>query len=995
MRRGIWSDWTRALASIIACAALGMVMGRVEAARARPVVPVETAQVRARWAGHVPVRRVVDEATGTPCIEYAQSTPQRPGEFWTEIERVDLDRYDVLRFRWKMAGDPATATVSIEGYPAPDGRRNYYLLKRPNPPGQWQDVWLDLRQDDDGVVLEKAQVPAGKIRLRFQVALSDMGQLPERPQIRFRVANIRFVRYPVTLSGDLAAVTTFRDGERAGQRYPLTLTNRTEKPQNVSLWSEPADLRDFSVALSEERVRLRPRETRRVIAEISVSAERAEALPPLACEQAGVFATVNDDPDLITTWYEGFLLYRLVGAVPLPERPAPRLLPQEEARAGWERLAGRAKPAAVDRRRLAEANQLLDVSPEPPDMLHGNPNHYFDPRTNSILRFHAPGKHWSEKEKKYIDLSELPEQVQRAGAYAHHCYLSSGALKLAEVGWQTGDRRYFRKAAEILLAYARHYPRYAYARPAGVAFRSRVGWAVLQESWWYRPLPCALDLVRASGVLTAEEDRAIVEGVILPAAIHLRTHRSVANQQAEYNSGVGIGALVAGHWPLAAEALHGEYGLRAQWKRDFDADGWSVERDTSYHFAALKPFVEMAEAYENAGVHVFDEEFKRLFDAPVLQSPDLKSPGFTDGYVTAYERYRDPLYLRTVAVARRQPVSPPSGGFTNSILHASGLTVLRAGADDASLRTVSVNWGSPAHRGGKVMLDPKATWKGFPLNERVFRIAYGYKQSGFSYTAAAGNSLVVDGKPSSMLRVDQVAVLDGPMPAGRWTSPLHRPLYPGVGWSRTAAFCGDTFVLVDQLASERPRCFDLFAFLPHDVTGTVPAQTVWKPFPEFAGQGHGYDSFEEPEVAGEAPPTGFDYRLDAKDERPRGRLTLLSPEGTRLFRMKGYIRWHPVRVPVIVRRLENARNAWAVAAFTGRMEENAPLPAIRVLPVEREGRELPPHEALAVEVTDASGKYLLLTSEHAGAHRVAGCALEGPLATLALEGPSRASRAGQ
>ena len=54
------------------------------------------------------------------------------------------------------------------------------------------------------------------------------------------MANIRFVRYPVTLSGDLAAVTTFRDGERAGQRYPLTLTNRTEKPQNVSLWSEPA-----------------------------------------------------------------------------------------------------------------------------------------------------------------------------------------------------------------------------------------------------------------------------------------------------------------------------------------------------------------------------------------------------------------------------------------------------------------------------------------------------------------------------------------------------------------------------------------------------------------------------------------------------------------------------------------------------------------------------------------------------------------------------------
>ena len=162
MRRGISSDWTRVLIGIITCSALGMAMGRVEAARARPVVPVETAKVRARWSGHVPVRRVMDEATGTPCIEYAESSPQRPGEFWTEIERVDLDRYDVLRFRWKMAGDPATATVSIEGYPAPDGRRNYYLFKRPNPPGQWQDVWLDLRQDDDGVVLERHRCPQAR-----------------------------------------------------------------------------------------------------------------------------------------------------------------------------------------------------------------------------------------------------------------------------------------------------------------------------------------------------------------------------------------------------------------------------------------------------------------------------------------------------------------------------------------------------------------------------------------------------------------------------------------------------------------------------------------------------------------------------------------------------------------------------------------------------------------------------------------------------------------
>ena len=202
---------------------------------------------------------------------------------------------------------------------------------------------------------------------------------------------------------------------------------------------------------------------------------------------------------------------------------------------------------------------------------------------------------------------------------------------------------------------------------------------------------------------------------------------------------------------------------------------------------------------------------------------------------------------------------------------------LRAGADDASLRTVSMNWGQPRASRRQSDARSQGDLEGLPAQRaRFFRIAYGYKQSGFSYTAAAGNSLVVDGKPSSMLRVDQVVVLDGPMPAGRWTSPLHRPLYPGVGWSRTAAFCGDTFVLVDQLASERPRCFDLFAFSRMSHWHRSGADRVEAVSRVRRPGDMGMTASRSPKVAGSSP-TGFDYRLDAKDERPRGRLTLLSP----------------------------------------------------------------------------------------------------------------------
>ena len=827
-------------------------------------------------------------------------------------------------------------------------------------------------------------MPEGKLRLRFQVSLSNMGRLPSRPRPVFRVADVRFARLPVTLEGNLAAVTTLQDARRVGQRYPLTLTNRTQAPQEVRLWADASALRHFRLSLSERKVRLAPGESRTVLAEIAAPRAKAAALPPLTCEEATVYAGLDGAPDTVTTWYRGFMVYRVIGAVPVPERPFPRLMPEKEAKEGRDRLAGTAPPAKLDPRLERAVQELLAVSPEPPDTVHGNPNSYFNPDTNSPLRFLGPGKHWSEKDAKLVDVSAFPVEVQRAAAYAHHGYLSNGALKLAEAGWQSADRRYFRKAAEILLAYARKYPAWPYARPAGTAFRSKVGWAVLQESWWYAPLPRALDLVRASGVLTPEEDRRVVADLILPAAIHLRLHRSVANQQAEYNRGFGVGALVAGHWPLAAEALHNEYGLRAQWAQDFDADGWTMERDISYHWAALMPFLEMAETYQANGVPVFDKEFKRLFDAPLAVSPDLVVRGPGAIYRTAFEHYRDPLYQRTLAAAEGKPAPAPAGGFPNSVLPATGITVLRAGTSDADLRTFTLYWGCPAHRGGQVPLDPKITWRGLPLNEHVFRIAYGYKQSGFSYTAAAGNALVVDGAASSMLRADQVALLDGATPAGRWTSPLHRPLYPGVEWSRTAALCGDTVLVLDQVAADRPRRFDAFTFLPGDLAETG----AWVDAPNFANEGSGYAFFEKPQSAlpgnnaltplGDAAPAALEYRLEAKSPA-RGQLTLLGSEGMGLMRMQGYIRWHPVLVPVVVRRVENARTCWLAAAYTGRADEAAPRAVVRRMPVRRAGKDLPPEQALALSVEDATGRYLVLTSAFTGPHQVDGQTVQGPL----------------
>jgi len=206
--------------------------------------------------------------------------------------------------------------------------RRYYLRKRPNPPGQWQKVFLDLRLDDDSAW----QRPTGKaallpserqrVRLKFIVTLRDLtGQAD--PRLALRLAELRFVRYPVRLTGGMGDVVPLAEPGRVGQSYALTVRNQTDSPQRVHLEADTGGLNAFRIDLPSEPLELTPGESRQFRAAISTSPEQAKELPPLASESASLFAWCEAAPDLVTTWYEGYLVKRLTGAVPPAERPAP------------------------------------------------------------------------------------------------------------------------------------------------------------------------------------------------------------------------------------------------------------------------------------------------------------------------------------------------------------------------------------------------------------------------------------------------------------------------------------------------------------------------------------------------------------------------------------------------------------------------------------------------------------------------------------------------
>lgn len=950
------------------------------------LLPIETATVHGTWQGKGTFRHIADAGSGRLALEYDEALDGTATEFWVDIPRAEIGRYDVLRFDWLSTGAAVLARVSLEGFPAAGGQRNYYLNKNPGQPGQWQRVWLDLGLDDDHPFLGKVDgIPEGKMRLRFRLGLNPVAPQAAKPRVVVRLGDALLLRQPVTMTGDLREIHAVDKDGLVGQLYPLRIRNCTDAPQRVAVYLDTAGLREFRAELPEARFALAAGESRTLTARVVMDKTRAARLTPLYSEAADVLVGVEGQPDTLVPWNWGYMRLRLNGAVPLPGRPAPRLLADTEAAAGLARLAGKA-PSVATPQQLKEADDLLEYPAAPPDIIHGQPNCYFCPEHNAQLRCEGPGRHRCEKGKELVDMATMPDHVRRAAGYYEHSRLAEISLKLARAGWDSGDRKYLQKAAEILMAYARKYPTWPIRDASATAFYSRLSDTNLAESWWFASLPRAYDLVMAAGVWSEKEAELVARNLILEGVVLLRAHRSVANQQAEYNRGVGIGALAIGHAALAAEALDGEYGIRAQWKFDFDEDGWTMERDLGYQRAAILPFLDFAKALNAAGVPVFDAAFKRLFDAPVLRNPGLiAGPG--EFYVEALAQYRDPLYQRTVAAWKRKPLPALPQGFPCSVQAAGGFTMLRSGHNDADLVAAAINWGEPVFRGGHTLLSPTILWRGHELNTQVMRLAYGSKFSGFSYTATAGNTLVIDGELQSMARAEQHALLDGPCPAGRWTAPATRPQYPGVEWSRSLAICGDSVVVLDQVTSARPVRLDRFTYLPVNASEARTAdgtECTWAADPDFARIRDHYRYFTGVEHAAGKVPERISFPLNPQKNRVAV-VHLRAPDATRTFRMHAPIGWNVRDTQVWALQQADARQAWFAEALSGVDTAAGAKPeAVRLerVEVQRDAQPLPPEQALAVRVVNAAGEYLVLTSIFPGAHIVAGQTMHGPLAVV-------------
>ncbi|MDD5706450.1 MAG: hypothetical protein PHR35_11020 [Kiritimatiellae bacterium] len=910
------------------------------------VLWLENDRVRQAWVGE-DLLHVIDEETGAPCLEWFQA-PATNGTATLTLRDTDPANYDAIRLQWKYIGGGAGLTVNA-------GRRNWYLFKDKYRPDVWHDTWLDLSLDDDmgGAILRSN----GTFEIQLQFSNFPQNRAGEQTWRRIRVRNLGLVKFPVRLACDPGRVTYEQDHDGLRTVFPMRLTNTTESAQTVELLLDPAPLRDFGAAFATNEITLAPNAAATVPLTFSIPAVKAAAHAPLYIEEAPVYARVKGDPDSLTTWYRAYVQWKPGGVIP-PRRTATPIMTDPETRTNVLLMAGLYPWARQALDGMLAVKDILERPVVVPELRHGYPSHNICPEHQKPVKqdLVAFRRHWCEAGKHFV---EGADHLDRAAAMVVHTRNSDDCAKLGWAWFLGGDERCARKAAELLLAYARRYPEWSYAGAGATGYRIRVAHAVLGECWWIHGFVQGYDLIADSPALTEAQKQTIRERLFLTAAEDIQTHRICHNQQCEINAAAGCAAINAGAWYLAALRFSGTYGLLDMIELGFSDEGFSRENEFPYHFAALLPIVAQGLSWEAHGGHFFDTRVKRLFDAPLAFSLDQEL-GRSELYEIAYRYYRDPAYVpqlhrerpsREALLYGVPEVPQPSGSNTlrNSSLPLAGKSTLRRGTA-GDLRALQIHWGAPTYRGGKDMLNYLVSFRGTALNRSVTRIGYGYSVHGLSYDTLAGNLVQVDGLDQTGVRPVQVLIEDGDLPMARYEATRAAAMYPGVSHSRTYAIAGDAFVVIDRLAADRERRFDLAYYPSADAVTSTP-ELVFADYPQLAGQGSGYDALESPAIATCPPSFTLDYQPN-KTLKARTHILLDGPG--QLLRARTYTGWNPYLTPIYLARRQGKTFTAVTVIEAG--ETNLPIAAIERLPVLVEGRAVPSSERIAIRIRMKNGR---------------------------------------
>ncbi len=426
-------------------------------------------------------------------------------------------------------------------------------------------------------------------------------------------------------------------------------------------------------------------------------------------------------------------------------------------------------------------------------------------------------------------------------ARTHHGNLR-GMLAAAWAHAITGEEKYGRFAASVLLGYAARYRDYPYhsAHRRGGVWHTLSGGHLFEQtlteaSAMASYIAPAYDLICAGDTLSDEQRRTIRDGLLAPMLANVaKIGSGKSNWQTWHNAAMLAGGAVLGDAAWVERAIDGaDNGFVYQMQVSVSEDGMWYENSWGYHFYTLRAMTLIVENSRRLGVDLWSHpRLKRMFTVPVAYAmPNGRLPRFGDDVNTsvgstsnslefAYHAYDDPAMAAHLpqsptwdsvmlgrTVGRRPAVPPPE----SKVFSAAGHAVVRTGGPKglASVMTFGPYGGFHGHFdklsfvfyacGKELGVDPgRARSQAYrlPIHREWYKASLAHNTvivDGKSQSPASGRLLKFNSAPSRTLVVAQC---DG--------------AYDGVVHTRLLLQTADYLLVFDDLKADAEHRFDWF-----------------------------------------------------------------------------------------------------------------------------------------------------------------------------------------
>ncbi len=694
---------------------------------------------------------------------------------------IDPAGYDQLRFDLYLENALVNIHTVLWGWSDDETVRSWYFKREPRI-NAWDHVVYSLELDDDGSDNHHTG-PRRLLAFRFQADKNY--PLPAGERAIARIANVRLVTAPVTLTLDPSQVRLAeRDGAWA-MHHPLVLRNQTDKPLTARLEVLPETLAAFTPDPAVKSVSLSPAGSVTVTMTLRCTAEAAEKLPPGIVERAGIVAIVPELSGFRAVTVRGYRPQDLFGMTP------PRLSRD------WRNLVSEIEPSRMEklRTRLDWRYAAQDVS-----VLPRYSDHFrcktckFRLDARNLTTYYCHNKECTAFQQEFTVTQEEPLFASYLGIY--HTQNAELARDLAAAHVQSGDPAFAETAIRILTTYANVLPDLPMVSALSTGYHSRLTSAVLFEKEILEPFAEAVLLLQHLDDLPQE----LVRRDLLTPLLHevnLHYYGTSAGQVGILKAQFKAAIAADQPWYLA-DALGGDAGVQTILARTFTRDGIGVEGG-AYALVAADRIGDLADFLASVGVQLDRERLAKI------------------------KRHTSAMF------DRREPED-------SLVLPDTGLTILVTG-DGEGRRKLTVNWGSSRGRAEYDQLSYEVDDLHGPLIDQVGRIAYGNEMSFLMYTTLAHNVPVVDEQNITVEPLRQLAFLSKDSFAACLLSDSEAtPAYPGVRLQRAFVQSGPYLLVLDRIQSVRPVTVDL----PFYVSGALELKEPASPRPEALGESDAY-----------------------------------------------------------------------------------------------------------------------------------------------------------